>query len=32
MYAMHRHTGQWEWMFHGSAFLQYLHEDASVHR
>ena len=32
MYALHRRTGQWEWMFHGNAFLQYLHEDADPHR
>ena len=32
MYALHRRTGQWEWMFHGHAFLQYLHEEANVHR
>ena len=32
MYAWHRRTGQWEWMFHGNAFLQYLHEEAEVHR
>jgi hypothetical protein len=32
MYALHRRAGQWEWMFHGNAFLQYLHEDAEPHR
>ena len=32
MYAVHRRTGQWEWMFHGNAFLQYLHEEADLHR
>src|SRR6187549_2121390 len=32
MYAVHRRTGPWEWMFHGNAFLQYLHEDANPHR
>ena len=32
MYAVHRRTGPWEWMFHGSAFLEYLHEDAEPHR
>lgn len=32
MYALHRKAGQWEWMFHGNAFLQFLHEDANEHR
>ena len=32
MYALHRRTGQWEWMFHGNAFLQHLHEEANEHR
>lgn len=32
MYALHRRTGQWEWMFHGNAFLQFLHEEANTHR
>ena len=32
MYGLHRRTGSWEWMFHGNAFLQFLHEDANVHR
>jgi hypothetical protein len=31
MYAVHRQAGQWEWMFHGNAFLQFLHEDANEH-
>ena len=32
MYGLHRRTGPWEWMFHGNAFLQFLHEDANEHR
>jgi len=32
MYALHSRTGQWEWMWHGNAFVQFLHEDANVHR
>jgi YHS domain-containing protein len=32
MYGLHRRAGSWEWMFHGNAFLQYLHEEANVHR
>jgi hypothetical protein len=31
MYALHRRAGQWEWMFHGNAFLQHLHEGANEH-
>src|SRR5678816_1182387 len=32
MYALHGRAGSWELMWHGNAFLQYLHEDANEHR
>src|SRR5262245_12704310 len=32
MYALHRRAGNWGWMFHGNAFLQFLDENANVHR
>jgi len=32
MYGRHIETGSWEWMLHGTAFLQYLNEFAPVHR
>ena len=32
MYALHRRAGNWEWMWHGNAFLQFLDESANVHR
>jgi hypothetical protein len=31
MYALHAHAGPWELMFHGNAFLQFLHEAANEH-
>jgi len=32
MFALHRRAGQWEWMFHGNAFLQHLREEANDDR
>jgi hypothetical protein len=32
MYALHRQHGDWALMFHGNAFLQFLHEAANEHR
>jgi len=32
MYALHGRAGQWELMWHGNAFFQFLHEDANEHR
>ncbi|HVG72015.1 MAG TPA: hypothetical protein VM819_13955 [Vicinamibacterales bacterium] len=32
MYGLHRRAGQWELMWHGNAFLQFLHEEANEHR
>ena len=32
MYALHGRVGQWEVMWHGNAFLQFLHEAANEHR
>ena len=32
MYALHGRAGAWEWMAHGNAFLQFLHEEAEDHR
>ena len=31
MYGLHRKAGSWELMFHGNAFLQFLHEAANEH-
>jgi hypothetical protein len=31
MYAVHGRVGSWELMFHGNAFLQFLHEAADEH-
>ena len=32
MYAVHSGAGRWEFMWHGNAFLQFLHESANEHR
>ena len=32
MYAVHNRAGAWELMWHGNAFLQFLHEAANEHR
>jgi hypothetical protein len=32
MYALHGRAGNWELMWHGNAYLQFLHEEAEVHR
>ena len=32
MYAVHSRAGQWELMWHGNAYLQFLHESANEHR
>jgi hypothetical protein len=32
MYALHGRAGTWELMWHGNAYLQFLHEEAEVHR
>ena len=32
MYALHSRAGSWELMFHGNAYLQFLHEAADQHR
>lgn len=32
MYALHGRAGNWEVMWHGNAFLQFLHEEAEDHR
>ena len=32
MHALHGRAGTWELMGHGSAYLQFLHEEAEVHR
>ena len=32
MYGLHSRAGAWELMWHGSAFLQFLHEEAEEHR
>src|SRR5215207_2555628 len=32
MYALHSRAGRWELMWHGNAFLQFLHETANEHR
>ncbi len=32
MYALHNRAGNWEVMWHGNAFLQFLHEEAEDHR
>ena len=32
MYGVHHRAGQWELMWHGNGFLQFLHEAANEHR
>ena len=32
MYAVHGRAGQWELMWHGNVYLQFLHESANEHR